>query len=136
MKKIIFLFLFVSSAHANDSNSLQGLVVGHYDLIGKSIGNNETYFGEVIINGTDSGSEMQVTRVINDSTVLGKATIELTNEKVHVLRIRFVENELSYEETCLINSDLDNYARLTCHVYEPDKTTKKPGLEALFIKQN
>ena len=141
MKKILFMLLFIASAQAKDANVdssddstfLQGMVAGHYELIGKSIGSKNTYFGEIIIDSSES--ELKVTRIINGNTVIGKAAIEKTGEMVNVLRIRFTENEVNYEETCLVNSDLDNYARLTCHLYEPSVTKTDPGLEAMFIKQ-
>jgi hypothetical protein len=38
-----------------------------------------------------------------------------------------------YEATYLINSDLDNYARLSGYLYLIQGGTKVAGLEALFI---
>lgn len=135
MKKIGLLILFISSAQALDADALQGFVVGQYDLIGKSIGNKNTYYGEMTIKSTDTG--FKVTRIINGKTITGKAAIEhATGDKVPVLRVRFIENGKNHEETCLVNSDLDNYARLTCHLYLPSVTTTEPGLEALFIKHD
>jgi hypothetical protein len=143
MKSLVVLFLFITVAQAKDStvNSfdestfLQSLIAGQYNLIGKSLNSQNTYLGEVSISDGESESELQITRVINGKITIGKAKIEQTMEKTHVLRIHFTENEINYEQTCLIGSDLDNYARLTCHLYEPEKHTKNPGLEALFIKQ-
>ena len=133
MKKIFFLLFFVSSVQAIDATTLKGLVFGQYDLIGKSIGSKDTYFGEVSIGGTDDN--MTVTRTINGKTVKGNAAIEhATGDMVHVLRIRFEEVGDKFEETCLVDIDLDNYARLTCHLYIPNKTVTEPGLEAMFIK--
>ncbi len=47
--------------------------------------------------------------------------------------MRFVEHNLQYEETCMIDSDLDNYARITCYLHQPGSETDNPELEALFI---
>ena len=133
MKKICFLIFFISSAHAIDVSAMKGMVFGQYDLIGKSIGSKNTYFGEVSIAGTDEN--MTVTRTINGKIVKGTAAIEhTTGEKIHVLRMRFEENGKNFEETCLVDIDLDNYARLTCHLYIPNETVSEPGLEAMFIK--
>jgi len=44
-----------------------------------------------------------------------------------------MEENKSYEATYLIDSDLDNYGRLTGYLYIKGTETKKPGLEALFI---
>ena len=34
--------------------------------------------------------------------------------------------------TCLVSTDLDNYARLTCVWWQPGTEPKQPGLEAMF----
>ncbi|MFK8011445.1 MAG: hypothetical protein AB8B80_05355 [Marinicellaceae bacterium] len=134
MKKLLLLMFCVTSLQAKDSNAIIGMVFGEYDLIGKSIGNNNTYFGQVSIEGTDD--DIQVIRIINGKTTKGKATINKTIDGVKVLRIRFRENEKQYEKKCLIDIDLDNYARLTCHLYIPNETKNKPGLEAMFIRHD
>jgi len=140
MKKICVLVLCIlslccPSIQAMDKDTMQDLIVGNYFLIGKSIGNKNTYYGEVTIENTDSG--LQVTRTINGNSIKAKATIEqTTGDKVLVLRIRFTENKIHHEANCLINSDLDNYARLTCHLYWSSTNTTDPGLEALFIKHS
>jgi hypothetical protein len=56
-----------------------------------------------------------------------------TADKIKVLRIRFIDENKNYEATYLINSDLDNYARLSGFLYLIQGETKVPGLEALFI---
>jgi hypothetical protein len=48
------------------------------------------------------------------------------------LRTHFLQDQVSIEQTCLISSDLDNYARITCYSYSPDAKTDDPGLEAYF----
>jgi hypothetical protein len=67
--------------------------------------------------------------------VKGIGKIEtVTSDKIKVLRVRFRSEEKDYEATYLIGSDLDNYGRLTGHVYFKDGETRTPGLEALFIE--
>ncbi len=39
------------------------------------------------------------------------------------------------EMVCLIGSDLDNYARLTCHWGKKDNPHSKPGMEAYFAQE-
>jgi hypothetical protein len=48
------------------------------------------------------------------------------------LRIRFIDENKSYELTYIIDSDLDNYARSTGFLYLKEGGSKEPGLEALL----
>lgn len=116
----------------SDKDFLTGFVVGEYYLIGKSPDAENTYHGQVEIDKTDDG--LKITRVIAGKTVYGTATIEDSMVKeAQLLRMRFSETDAKYEETCLIDSDLDNYARISCYLYRADLTTENPGFEALFI---
>ncbi len=62
---------------------------------------------------------------------MGKIDV-VTADKIKVLRVTFTENKKEYEATYLIDSDLDNYGRLTGYIYLKAGGTKSPGLEALF----
>jgi len=76
---------------------------------------------------------LKVRRSINGQVIYGTAAIETAlNGDARVIRIRFRENQIFYEQTCLSQSDLDNYARISCYLYRLDKSTTEPGLEALF----
>lgn len=139
MKKLILIFLLAISqiANADESreNELEQHVQGNYFLLGKAIGNKDTYFGDISIEKI--GSELQVTRNISGEIVKGSAAIEhATADEIPVLRMRFKEGEKEYESTCMVGSDLDNYARITCFLYIPGVTTMEPGMEALFINYN
>ena len=145
MQKIAMLVILMVSAQIslgeniiesdNDTSVFEGFIIGKYFLLGKAVNSHKTYFGEITLEGTKSG--IKITRSINGKTIKGTAALEKTmGDNVSVLRMRFEENQIKYETTCLISSDLDNYARMTCHVYEPGKSTKNPGLEALFINPN
>ncbi len=103
--------------------------MGKYTLIGKAPDSEQTYLGNVEI--AYKGSQLQVSKVINGHTVTGQAAIESAGE-TEVLRIRFTDNGKKYEETCLVGADLDNYARISCYLYQPQVETSSPGLEALF----
>ena len=114
---------------------MASFISGSYTLIGTPEGQGESYLGKVELRQSDRG--IQVTRRINGSTITGSGAIEQAGaDNAPVLRIRFNERNHSYEETCLIGSDLNNYARITCHLYRPDVETDKPGLEALFYDQH
>lgn len=139
MKKFIYLVLLmilciqVQAKESEQDNALLGFVQGNYTLIGKVAGNDQTYLGEVSISSTDNG--LKVIRTISGKKVIGTAAIEYAlGGDVAVLRMRFSENKQNYESTCMIDSDLDNYARLSCHLYQANGRSKEAGLEALFIK--
>ncbi len=119
------------AADGRDGEFLYGFLAGRYQLVGKGPESTVTYAGRVTLARGDSG--LVVTREIGGRSVTGSARVETAGENVEVLRIRFAEAGVEYEETCLIGSDLDNYARLTCHLYRPGVRTDAPGLEALFI---
>ncbi len=91
-----------------------------------------TYTGKVVLK--KSGDYLEVIRTIKNKVIKGTGKIETaTADKIKVLRIRFIDENRSYEGTYLIDSDLDNYARLTGYLYLKEGGTKVPGLEALFI---
>lgn len=67
----------------------------------------------------------------------GRAAIEAAvGGDARVLRIRFEQDGKSYEQTCMVGSDLDNYARISCYLYVPGRKTMNPGMEVLFIDHN
>ena len=93
---------------------------------------NDKILGKIILE-KDRGN-FRVVRLIKGKKITGIGKIETaTSEKVKVLRIRFKQDEREYEGTYLIDSDLDNYGRLTGYLYLKNGKTKNPGLEAFFI---
>lgn len=132
---ILLIFFSVAVANETESDFLADFIIGEYLLIGKKIDSDQTYFGRLKIYTTAEG--LKITRTINKKTIIGDAAIEtaLAGE-ANVLRMRYIENNASYESTCLIQSDLDNYARISCYLYQPHITTDHPGLETLFINHN
>ena len=129
---VILLGLLSPLTGAEESDFLSDFVIGHYWLLGKQVDSEQTYFGKIEIHA--SGDQLRIKRTINGTETTGTAAIE---QAVHgaatVLRMRFEENNAAYENTCLIQSDLDNYARISCYRYQPGVETKSPGLEVLFI---
>lgn len=140
MRKLFLLFvmsLFAQHVIAGEDRGalVERLAQGNYFLIGKALDSKETYFGEVSIK--KKGSGLVVTRTIAGRSIRGKAAVEYaTADRIPVLRIRFSDAGVEYEETCVVGSDLDNFARITCHSYIPHKKTMEPGMEALFINSN
>lgn len=106
-------------------------LTGKYLLVGKAVDSDETYTGKVEI--FLENETLKVRRKIEKQVTVGDATIESAlNGDAKVLRIRFSESDVKYEETCLWRSDLNNYARISCYLYQPGVKTMSPGLEVLF----
>ena len=136
MKKIIIVILIllpmVSIAEAEE-DFLSSFVQGKYLLVGKSLDSDQTYHGKVEIK--NNNGVLNVLRHINGKIINGTGAIESAlNSDARVLCIRFSENDIEYEQKCLIGSDLDNYARISCYLYQPTVHTNQPGLEVLFIE--
>lgn len=139
MNKAIGILICIASfsvmAEETREAQIERYSQGNYFLVGKHIDSKETYYGEVSITKNESG--LAVTRTISGEVVTGTAAVEYaTPDKVPVLRIRFSDAGNDYEATCMVGGDLDNYARITCHLYIPGEKTMEPGLEAYFINFN
>lgn len=110
---------------------LAQFIIGTYRLIGKNIEASTTYLGSATIARSATG--LTIRRTIEARTVVGTVVVtRATPDAIPVVRIRYADRGREMEQTCLINSDLDNDARLTCQVYVPGKATDDPGLEAYF----
>ncbi len=107
---------------------------GSYEAIGRSPDSKDLYSGTVTMALSDAEPEtLSVTRTIGEVSVQGEGTFaETRSDGVSVLRVAFEEDGQNMEITYLIQSDLDNYARLTGYVYEKEGETQLPGLEVLF----
>lgn len=136
---LLSLFLLLLSLHplqveaqGNEGTFLQQFLAGHYTLIGREEDSGAPFTGSVTLAATKDG--LTLTRTIKNRQTTGSGNIETaTADTISVLRLRFSDNGIAYEATCLIGSDLNNYARLTCQRYRADGTTIEPALEALFI---
>jgi len=128
----ILFGLTVGASAADDTRTfLEGFVVGHYQLVGRAPDGGGAYHGRVEIFRTKGG--LGVRRHLHGTTRTGTAAVEqATADRVPVLRIRFATKGGNYEETCMVGSDLDNRARITCYLYRPGVRTAQPGIEALF----
>lgn len=124
-----------TAALASDSheNFLAHFISGRYHLIGKALNSQETYYGKATLT-THKKNKLVIQKIIAGKTIVGSDAIEKTSlSNAFVLRIRFSEKNKPFEETCMISSDLDNQARITCYLYQPDVSTKNPGFEAYFV---
>jgi hypothetical protein len=120
---------WVGAAELGD-DFLPQFLVGEYHIVGKYLDAQTTYLGHATIQV--SGAQLVIERTIDGKTVVAHGRIEKTHEDVQVLRTRFLQDQTPIEQTCLISSDLDNYARITCYSYSPHTKTTDPGLEAYF----
>lgn len=126
----LVLLLMVGSVQADDE-FLEMFIQGQYLLVGKALESDETYHGKVTIESDGDG--LKVNRIIDGVDIRGEAAIEeAVGGEARVLRIRFQQDGNDYEETCLVDSDLDNYARISCYLYKPGVQSRQPGLEVLF----
>ena len=123
----------LSQPVAAESGFPEGFLIGRYHLIGQAPDAGRAYAGQLTISQGKAG--LAVTREIDGKAVKGTGEIvkALCCEGVDLLRIRFAEPGADYEETCMVASDLDNYARVTCYLYRRDSSTERPGFEALFV---
>ena len=129
---IAFIYPFASAqSKGNENEFLYGFLAGTYNVIGKVPDSNQTYTGKAILR--KNGDQLEIIRKIKDKEIKGIGKIESAADEIQVLRLRFRENEKDYEVTYIIDSDLDNYARLSGYVYLQNGGTTMPGLEALFI---
>lgn len=109
-------------------------LVGTYDVIGRYPDSEQLYTGTVAITLSDTEpASVAVTRMIDGVSIQGKGEITTaTGDAIAVLRVVFQEADRVMEATYLIDSDLDNYARLTGYVYVQAGRTQIPGIESLF----
>lgn len=121
------------NAREIESDFLYDFLVNQYTVIGKYPESNDTYTGS--ISFSSHNDSLKMTRIIDGKKTMGRAWIaEVLADKIKVLKAEFDSDGRTYEITYLIDSDLDNYARLSGLVYFKFEKTRRPGMEALFIK--
>lgn len=127
---MFIIFGLVSVALAEPPGMAQyRFLVGNYECIGKWPDSKKTYSGRVVISELEDGVKM--VRTINGKKVeaVGKYGTA-TPDEIRVLRVKFIQDGVGYDETCMVGGDLDNYSRITCYVYTGN--SKRVGLETLF----
>ncbi|MFP8965213.1 hypothetical protein ACKC9G_01345 [Pokkaliibacter sp. CJK22405] len=136
----LILFTKPVSAIQPDAEQLafmEGFTAGHYRIIGQLPEGGDTYAGEITISRIGEGDAptgLKLTRKINGQVIEARGAFEpALGGEATVLRVRFTEKGIAYEQTCLPGSDLDNYARVTCYQYDTKRSPKLPGMEAWFI---
>ncbi len=127
--------LVISQNEESEIDFLYDFLSGSYEVIGRLPDSDELYNGKVLMQR--NGDSLKVVREISGKQISAIGRIETaTADGIKVLRVRFTGNDRLFEITYLIQSDLDNYARLTDYLYLKNGGTKKPGIEALFVMQD
>jgi hypothetical protein len=110
---------------------LLSFVVGDYAIVGQYSDSSTAYSGVARIEKRKDG--LALTRRIGPRTITADGWIEVPHPPAEgeVLRFRWIDKDPMLM-TCLVNGDLDNYARLTCYVIPEGRKYIQPGVEAMF----
>jgi hypothetical protein len=132
----LFLLVMISNSVRAQPEFVSEFIVGKYLLVGEALNSDSTYTGRIEIY--IESDELKIKRIVNNQEVIGSGKFDsnLDADNATVLRISFTQNNIIYEQTCLWQSDLDNYARISCYLYEKDIPTNDPGLEVFFHDHN
>ena len=131
---LLFIFPLNAQKQSDAKTFLYDFLPGSYEILGRLAESDSLYSGTALIKQSEQG--LTVLYKIGKREVAGSGKIEnAAGGDASVLRVRFEQEGKKYETTYLIQSDLDNFARLSGYVYQEKGVTKKPGLEVLFHKQ-
>ena len=134
----LVLFLAVlafpaAAAEQQDESPHWSFVPGRYQLIGRHPDSLRTYTGTARIERVEA--KLQLTRRIDGKTSRIFGVVRRADPgEAYVLAFKWDEKS-PMEMICLIGSDLDNYARLTCHWGKAGNPHKQPGMEAYFAQE-
>lgn len=141
MRITVYVILFCCAllspfAHAIETadEALGGFIIGTYRVVGVHPDTDYAYQGKAVI--TEKNNEIHISVSFGKLLLVKKGKIIKSRvEGNRILSLEFeYDKTRQYKQSCLISSDLDNYARLTCYIFNSE--TKKPGLEAFFIDLN
>lgn len=137
MRRVSFMvilgFLATSALAADQGEPAWHFVSGSYQLIGRMPDSTRAYAGTARIEAL--GADFRLTRTIGGARThwLGRVRRADPGE-AWVLSFRRQERP-PLEMVCLVGSDLDNYARLTCLWGKAGNPHQQPGMEAFFALQ-
>jgi hypothetical protein len=127
--------LWATSSYGAEEEELPqwSFVPGRFQLIGRHPDSQVTYTGTAKIDRV--GGQLRLSRIIDgrQSQVFGVVRRADPGE-AYVLAFKWGKQR-PMEMVCLIGTDLDNYARLTCHWGKAGNPHKQPGLEAYFAQE-
>ena len=128
-------FLCASGAFAEDAeqtdDALMGFVEGKYAIVGRAPDGGAGYSGTAAIER--DGKVLRMTRRVDGKEIAAEGGVEIPAPPGERRALRFRWREpVPTTMTCLVHSDLDNYARLTCVWLADGSAPAQPGIEALF----
>lgn len=123
--------LAVAGEPPQDQEAWAALLPGHFTLVGRLPDNGAAYSGKAVISAHGQGFSLE--RTIGKKTITAQGAIEVPSPpgEGRVLRFRWQDHGPRLM-TCLVQGDLDNYARLSCLWVVEGRKHKAPGLEAYF----
>ena len=129
----LLLGLPVYADEGNHHGDMAGFYAGTYVLVGKKMDSDETFVGSMVLE--HNGDGLTGYRLIADRRVSVSGKIEHPRccEQVHMLRLEFKDGDRDLLASYLLDTDLDNYGRLSGFVYDPERTSDWPGMEVLFF---
>jgi hypothetical protein len=130
---LIFLLAMPACAAEADEPPQWSFVPGRYQLIGRDPDSLLTYSGTARIDRV--GEKLRLTREIagKQSRIFGVVRRADPGE-AYVLDFKWGKQR-PMAMVCVIGSDLDNYARLTCHWGQAGNPHRQPGMEAYFAQE-
>ena len=124
------LHLLAGSAIAEEYYP-EGFFDGDYVMIGRHSDNGGLYQGKLQIKR--DGKSWTIRRSIDGKSTDGVGKISpIAGGEAHAFTMSFAQGGHQYEATFSIDTDPDNYPRLTGYVYRQDGATIVVGLEAVF----
>lgn len=129
----MFLVLPVHADENDDHVGMAAFYAGTYVLVGKQLDSDDTFVGTIVLE--QAGDRLEGYRLVSGVRTKVSATIEhpLCCESAHLLRIKFKDGDRELEGSYLLDSDLDNYGRLSGFVFDPNQRSDWPGMEVLFF---
>ncbi len=120
-------------AAEEDESPLWDFVRGRYTLIGRQPDSQATYTGTAKIERV--GKQLRLTRTVGGKRSEIFGTVRRADPgEAWVLAFKWGKQQ-PMEMVCLVGSDLDNYARLTCHWGRAGNPHAQPGMEAYFAQE-
>lgn len=133
MKKLflacIATFALTASATPCNKSSLANFIAGNYTMIAREPDSKNTYSGTMSIENPNDKIIRIVEKVPHQLQRIWRGEFrDAAPGEGCVLSMESKERSMA----CLISTDLDNYARITCLTKEKKIPSKRLGLVALF----
>lgn len=132
---LCWMMTAAGAAQAAEEPPYLDFVVGRYRVVGQQPDGGATYAGQARIERRGEG--LRLIRQIGKQTRRITGTIRRADPgEAWVLSFAWTEAaKQKMEMVCLIGTDLDNYARLSCHWGKAKNPHRFPGMEAYFAEE-